>query len=249
VEDCLAGALLADAGCRGAVVLEKGHGHDEFFVECGAAGACTGSLRRGAWLAARLRAAVREGAGFVTSAGVGRSKLLAKLAAGLHKPDGLSVAWPEEESAGRPKNLEKATTDDRCSQQQRWLGVTDGKSRHHADEEEEEEEEVGEGCWPLSSGSSQGSRCSLSLNSVDQQAVASPSLGRRRRGGYTSSPGHCGAASGADGSDDTGWPDDARCVAAEAALRRAPVGAIRGLGSVLMRVRVKIMGLIIIRTD
>ena len=84
VEDALKEVL----GGRGA--LEKGHGHDEFFVE--ATTECEGSIGLGADLAAQLRAQVRERCGLVASVGVARNKLVAKLVASMHKPDGLTVA-------------------------------------------------------------------------------------------------------------------------------------------------------------
>lgn len=72
--------------------FEKGHGHDEWFVD--SSDECEGSLELGAELAALIRQRVRECCGLVISVGVGRNKFIAKLVASLHKPDGLTVAFP-----------------------------------------------------------------------------------------------------------------------------------------------------------
>ena len=72
--------------------FEKGHGHDEWFVD--SSDECEGSLELGAELAALIRQRVKERCGLVISVGVGRNKFIAKLVASLHKPDGLTVAFP-----------------------------------------------------------------------------------------------------------------------------------------------------------
>ena len=72
--------------------FEKGHGMDEWFVD--ATRECEGSLELGAELAVALRQRVRERAGITVSVGVARNKFVAKLVASMHKPDGLTVAFP-----------------------------------------------------------------------------------------------------------------------------------------------------------
>lgn len=53
----------------------------------------------GTLIARAIKADVKREVGLTASAGVARSKFLAKLASGLRKPDGLSVILPDEEDA------------------------------------------------------------------------------------------------------------------------------------------------------
>ncbi|MDX6207394.1 MAG: polymerase [Frankiales bacterium] len=74
---------------------------DEAFVDLSAAGPAAGdlgpeSVRR---IAEQLRATIRDRTGLTASVGAGSSKLVAKIASDLEKPDGLLVIAPGEELA------------------------------------------------------------------------------------------------------------------------------------------------------
>jgi DNA polymerase-4 len=77
---------------RFSAVVEAGSMEEAFLdISCGPAEAGD--------VAARLRRAVREQAGLPLSVGVARTKVLAKIASGAAKPDGLVVVAPERELA------------------------------------------------------------------------------------------------------------------------------------------------------
>ncbi|MGE5598089.1 MAG: Y-family DNA polymerase [Bacteroidota bacterium] len=63
---------------------------DEFYVDC------DGSYEDAAALALDFKRWVREEVGLTVSAGIAPTKIFAKLAAEMHKPDGLTVLRPEE---------------------------------------------------------------------------------------------------------------------------------------------------------
>jgi DNA polymerase-4 len=67
---------------------------DEAFLDVTGSGRLFGS---GPEIAALIRAAIRSETGLTASAGVASSKLLAKIASDLHKPDGLTVVEPGKE--------------------------------------------------------------------------------------------------------------------------------------------------------
>lgn len=67
---------------------------DEAFVDC-----VTDDLDEAVAFAERVRARVRDEVALTASAGVARSKMVAKIASDLHKPDGLTVVPPGTEAA------------------------------------------------------------------------------------------------------------------------------------------------------
>ena len=69
---------------------------EEAFLDIGALAATKGAARQ---LAQRLRRAVREEVGLPITVGVGRTKIVAKMAGRAAKPDGLLVVTPGEERA------------------------------------------------------------------------------------------------------------------------------------------------------
>jgi DNA polymerase-4 len=80
---------------RAAPVVE-GLSMEEAFLDVSGLGSISGSP---AEIAARLRREVRERVGLAISVGVARTKLIAKMASGAAKPDGLLVVRPGEELA------------------------------------------------------------------------------------------------------------------------------------------------------
>jgi DNA polymerase-4 len=80
---------------RLAPVVER-MGIEEAFLDVARAGPAAGSPRD---IAVRLRAEVRDEVGLPVTVGVGRTKLVAKMASRAAKPDGLLVVSPDEERA------------------------------------------------------------------------------------------------------------------------------------------------------
>jgi len=64
----------------------------EHLYACGCG--CTERLRRGSVIASRLRKAIEKKTGFSTSGGIGCSKMAAKLAGSLHKPNQQTTMLP-----------------------------------------------------------------------------------------------------------------------------------------------------------
>ncbi|MHB1379527.1 MAG: DNA polymerase IV, partial [Desulfurivibrionaceae bacterium] len=67
---------------------------DEAFLDVTASQRLMGSAEK---IAGQIRALVRDTTGLTVSAGVGTSKLVAKIASDLNKPDGLTIVPPGEE--------------------------------------------------------------------------------------------------------------------------------------------------------
>jgi DNA polymerase eta len=89
--EALRGRAKADGSAIDTVA--GGRARDEWAIVGGAAGigAADEPLLRGALVAERLRAVVREKTGFTMSVGVARSRPLAKLASSRHKPNRVSL--------------------------------------------------------------------------------------------------------------------------------------------------------------
>jgi hypothetical protein len=79
-----------------AAATEKGDGNDDEEGKNNEQGADFGFqlVAAGARVASRLKAKLQQATGFTTSAGVGSNRLVAKLSAGLHKPNGLTALAP-----------------------------------------------------------------------------------------------------------------------------------------------------------